>query len=128
MLDVDTAILDQVVADQERQLRGALVSMDLWDRESGLSLAGFNSQPAATALFNQVTGDLDYTLKESGFPTLNRFYLLDLTDGKLVVILRQADDFLGGMLLDGAKTNLGILLGVAVPKALKGMDDSRQSR
>ncbi len=107
MLDVDTAILDKVVAEQERQLRGALVSMDLWDRESGLSLAGFNSQPAATALFNQVTGDLDYTLKESGFPTLNRFYMLDLTDGKMVVILRQADDFLGGMLLDGGEDQPG---------------------
>lgn len=127
MLDVDIEKLEACCADMEKTLRGGLLAMDLWDRESGLSLAGFNPQPAATALFNQVTGDLEETLTGSGFPGLNRYYLLDLDGNNMVVVLKESAEFLGGILLDSSKTNLGILVGVAIPKVLKAMTDSRNA-
>ena len=127
MLDVNIDKLEGLCGDIEKTLRGGLVAMDLWDRSSGLSLAGYNTQPAATALFNQVTGDLEETLNSSGFPGLNRYYMLDLTDDKMVVIFKESQEFLGGMLLDSTRTNLGILVGVAVPKVRQGMADARQS-
>lgn len=127
MLDVNIDKLEACCADMEKTLRGGLMAMDLWDRESGLSLAGYNTQPAATALFNQVTSDLQHTLSNSGFPGLNRYYLLDLEDNQLVVIFKESQDFLGGMLLDGTRTNLGILVGVAIPKVLQAMKDAHQS-
>lgn len=125
MINVDVSKLESACTFIEDTLRGGLLAMDIWDTESGLSLAGINSNPAATALFNQLTGDLEGTLLGSGFPGLNRYYLLDLKDDKIVVVLRQDGDFLGGMLLDATKTNLGMLVGVVIPRTLESMTAAR---
>ncbi len=87
MLNVDIAKLEQAVNDLRGLLRDGLLSTDIWDRSTGLSLAAVNPQPAASALFNMLTNDISSTLSNSGFPALNRYYLLDLANSNSVVII-----------------------------------------
>lgn len=77
-MNINITLLEQTIADLCNLLKDGLLATDIWDRETGLSLAGFNAQPAAVALFTQVTNDLATALSSSGFPGLNRYYLLDL--------------------------------------------------
>ena len=121
MLEVDINTLDQTVAEVKALLKDGLLASDIWDRETGLSLAGHNPQPEATALFNQMTSELQATLSGSGFPSLHRYYLLDLEGDNTVVVQRHGDDLMSGMLLDGTRVNLGILVSVAIPKYAAGI-------
>jgi hypothetical protein len=125
MLDIDVSALEQTVADAKAVLKDGLAAADIWDRETGLSLAGHNPQPEAVALFNQLTNELSETLAGSGFPALNRYYMLDLEGGNTVVVQKHGDDLLSGMLLDASRVNLGILVSVVIPRLASGIEGAR---
>lgn len=127
MLDIDITALEKAVEEAKSVLRDGLSATDIWDRETGLSLAGHNPQPEAVALFNQLTNEMSTTLSGSGFPALNRYYLLDLDGGNTVVVQRHRDDLMSGMLLDASKVNLGILVSVVMPKLTAAIEAARNN-
>ncbi|MCD4792309.1 MAG: hypothetical protein K8R54_03685 [Bacteroidales bacterium] len=100
----------------KEDLGDSLVAADIWPTGTGQSIAGFNSQPKATALFEQVTEFMNKTLTGSGFPGLDKFYMLDLQADSLVIVL-QFEGYQWGMLVNSTKVQLGLLLNVAIPKA-----------
>ncbi len=118
---IDLSGLDKAVANASSSLKDALLAMDVWDRSTGFSLGGINTQPAATALFNHITGDIVGILNDSGYPGLNRYYMLDLEDNKSVVITMHSDVILSGMLLDSSRASLGIVVGLVLPKLIADM-------
>lgn len=124
MLDVDIDKLEASWADQEKYLKDGLLAGDIWDRSTGLSLSGRNSQPEANALFNVLTETLSITLEGSGLPELNRFYLLNLEDNKIALVINHGKSLLQGLLLNPEKVNMGILFSVAIPKALAQVADA----
>jgi len=111
--------LEQVIAECRTTLREGLLATDIFERKSGLSLAGFNSQPVAVALFTQVMEYLETTLAESAFPALDKYFLLDMQNGHVVVVINHGE-LLQGMLLNN-KANLGVTISVVIPKALKAV-------
>ncbi len=125
MLDVELYKLDQAVTELQQHLRDGLVAVDILDRTSGLSLASFNSN-SASQLFPMLADTVSNVLDTAGFPALNRYLLLDLEGGHWVLVLRAGDDMMATLLLDSAKTSLGMLLGVAVPKALENIEAARR--
>jgi hypothetical protein len=125
MLDIDIAQLEDTVAGTKALLKDGLLATDVWDKETGLSLAGHNPQPEATALFNLLTIEMQNTLVGSGFPGLARYYILDLEDSNMVVVQRHRDDLMSGMLLDGTQVNLGVLVSVAIPRYAAGVEKAR---
>lgn len=125
MPDIDITRLEQSVAKTVSLLKDGLIATDIWDRETGLSLAGHNPQAEAVALFNLLTNEIQNTLATSGFPTLSNYYLLELEANHLVVIMRHGDDLMSGMLLDSSKTNLGVLVSVAIPRRLAAVNAAR---
>lgn len=122
---IDIEKLNSAVQELRNTLKEGLVATDIWELGVGLSLAGHNSQPAAVALFTELTTSLMGTLSDSGFPKLRRYYILELEGDHLVVILRHGSDMLQGILLNSQKTNMGMLLSVAIPKMLAAVDGGR---
>ena len=118
MMNIDLERLNQCVDAMKSLLKEGLLAMDIWNLHDGLSLAGYNSPPAAVGLFTQLTGELVSTLQDSGFPGLNRYYLLDMEGDHTIMIIRHGD-LLQGLLLNNKKVNLGVLLSVALPRSLE---------
>ncbi len=104
-------------------LGAGLVATDVWNVDDGMPIAGFNSQPVATALFNRITDMITETLSESGFPSLNKYYLLDL-DGDKIVVVVPLGKYRAGMLVDKKKAQLGVVVSVALPKFVAGLEDA----
>lgn len=125
-MEINIDKLEAALQELKSTLKEGLLSSDIWDRASGLSLAGIESQPAAVALFTEVTNNLANTLAESGFPGLNRYYFMELAGDHIVMVIRHRDDLLHGILMNSKKVNLGILLSVAVPKALASVEKARE--
>lgn len=124
-MNLDIAQLDAAVNDLKGLLKDGLLATDIWDRETGLSLAGHNAQPAAVALFTQVTNDLVAVLSNAGFPSLRRYLLLDLEGNSTVMVIRHGEDVLQGMLLNNQRANLGLLIAVALPRMLESVAKAR---
>ncbi len=107
----------------KESLGGALMATDIWSSTDMQSLAGWNSQPVATALFGQIINSTNKALKESGFPILGKYCVFDLVDGKMVVLIPMGE-YGWGMLIDGKKAQLGLLLNLSLPKAIAAFEDA----
>ena len=99
------------------RLSPGLMADDIWGPDS-LSLTGFNSQPAAVALFGEITPRIRRALSDSGFPNLGRYYLLELADKKMVCIMNYKE-YQWGCLIDLEKVNMGTLISIAMSKGLE---------
>lgn len=126
MLDLDIEALDTHLAEIRGLLKDGLLSASIWARETGLSLVDYQPSHVSIALFNRLTDEIHSTLSGAGFPGLRRYYYIDLEDNQSVLILCHGNDLMEGLIMDSKRTNLGILLSVAVPKALKAVESARQ--
>jgi hypothetical protein len=117
---IDTKLLDLAVQDLRNVLRDGLVATDIWDRADGLTLAGFNQQPVAVALFTRITSELESSLADSNFPPLARYYLLDMEGSHTVAVINHGS-LLQGVLVDDKRANLGILISVAIPRMIEAV-------
>lgn len=117
--------LNEAIDVLKEDLAGALLATDIWTVADGQSLAGFNPQPKAVALFNQVTANMMKSLKGSGFPVLGRYYILDLVDGKMVIVI-PLEEYQWGMLIESSKAPLGLLLNVVIPQAIDKFEEARK--
>lgn len=108
----------------KKQLGAGLMATDIWN-DVGLSLAGYNEQPEAVALFNEVTRFLRRAVDESGgaFPNLGRYYLVEL-EGKRLVLILLAGELQWGTLIDGTQTSLGVLVSVILQNAMKRLQEA----
>lgn len=124
-MNIDIEKLNAAMEDMKGTLKDGLLASEIWDREAGLSFVSYNAQPVAVALFTEVTKMLKNTLTDSGFPGLKRYYLLDLDNDHMVMVILHGDDILQGLLMNSKKINLGILMAVALPKAIESIGKAR---
>ena len=124
-MNIDIEKLDILNQELKTTLKDGLLASDIFDRNTGLSLSSLNPQPAASALFTEVTNVISSTLSDSGFPGLKRYYLVDMENDHSVMVIRHGSDLLQGVLMNSQKVNLGILLSVALPKMLAGVEKAR---
>lgn len=116
---LDIAGLQGAVDAARSELLSGLVSMDICDRSTGLSLVAYNSQTAAAALFAKVTRDLTQTLDDAQFAPIKRYYLVELEGDRAVVVLRHSDQLQSTMLLDSSAVSLGWLLSMVLPQVME---------
>lgn len=124
-MDINIEQLETAIQELKNTLKDGLLSADIWDSSMGLSLAGYNPQPAAVALFTDMTNVLSGTLSDSGFPGLNRYYFLELEGDHIVMVIRHRTDLLQGILMNSKKVNLGLLMSVVLPKMLASVEKAR---
>ena len=115
--------LQEAVSVLKEKLGDGLIAADIWVISDATSIAGYNSNPQAVALFNQVTDFMEKTLDGSGFPKLGKYFLIDLVGEKFVLILPMGE-FRWGMLIDRSKVQLGLVLSIALPKAIGAFEEA----
>lgn len=123
---LDIKKLNAALVEVQDLLADHLVRMDIFLSANGRSLAGWNSQPLACSAFAAVTRSVMASLRQSTFPRLRHYYLLDLADEHTAMIMTE-NELQWGMLLRGAKRHMGLLLNVVLPIALKALTESRQN-
>ncbi len=111
---------NETVEELKSDLDEGLVATDLWHRKDAQSLNGYNSQPKAVALFNEVTRTLAETLAQADYPGLGDYYMVHLENGLLVVVVIEGD-YQHMVLVDLSKTTMGILMSVVLPKLLDNL-------
>ena len=125
MLNVNLNMLEESLAETQKVLRDGLLSADIFDRQTGLSLAGHNSNPTAAAVVTQLRGEIDHAMSTAGFPGIGSFFYIALAQNKAVAVLMHGDDIMEGWLLDASRANLGVLFSLAIPRALTAVQSAR---
>ncbi len=120
---MNAKLLVKVVEGLKEDLGEGLVATDVFTTADGQSLAGINSNPKACALFNEITKYLHKSLKGSGFPGLGGYYMVHLENNMAVVVISKGE-IQNGMLVDLSKTTMGLLLNVALPKAIESVEEA----
>jgi len=100
-----------------------LLATDIFTVSDGISIAGYGSQDAAVILFNELTDFIANTLSNSGFPSLGKYYLLDLVDNHLVIIIPMGD-YRMGIMVDSSKVKMGLLIGIIIPKIIDSFESA----
>ncbi len=95
------------------------MATDIWLTGTAQSIAGYNPNPQATALFELATEFMNKALLGAGYPGLNKYYMLDLEGDATVLVLQFEAGYQWGILVDSSKIQLGLLLNIAVPNARK---------
>jgi hypothetical protein len=121
---MDVKKFDQALDVMKKTLGDAFMVSSIWANVDGQEIVTYNPQNildvgAANALFNRITDYLKDSLRDSGFPvSLNRYYLMDLTDDKVAIVVQLSDEFQWGMLIDLSKIGLGMVLNIGLPQAM----------
>ena len=118
---MDIKKLNELIKELHKDLGKALLSTDIWGIADGQSIAGYKSNPAAAALMNQVSQELIGSTSVAEFPSVQKFYVLELKKDKMLLCLLFGD-YQWGMLLDTKQIQLGMLLNVVAPKCMEGFN------
>ncbi len=138
----------KVINGLKDDLGEGFVDTDIWDTSSNKSVAFHHNQgvvpqygfvPKHIKLFREISKVLNNALKESHYPPLGDFYLIQLNNNQLIVVLNikpgQSNHKLSGnkhtlgysgtvvhqqfILVDLSKTTIGALLSIAIPNVFK---------
>lgn len=120
---MDIKKLNEAMDVLKREIGDAVVASDIFTTTDGQSIVGFNTNPEACALFNQITTYLMKALGASGFPELGQYYMINLVGGNIVIIV-PLGDYQWQIYVDGRKTQLGLILNLAIPKAIDAFEEA----
>jgi DNA-binding response OmpR family regulator len=114
---MDIKKLNGIIKNLTEDLDDALLTTDIWAVADGLSIAGYNSNPKAVALFNRMGKLLDNALQGSKFPGIDRHYMLHLKNDTIMMGM-PLGDYQWGLLIDAKKAQLGLLMNVIIPNTI----------
>ncbi len=109
--------LNEAIGLLKTNLGESLLSTAIAMNIDGQSIAGFNSNPKFAALIVKIIKVVNDTAKISGIPLIGKYATFDLQDDQLLVIL-PLGEYIWGILLDGTKTQMGLLLNIEIPAAI----------
>ncbi len=103
----------------KENMGGGLLAADIYSTIDGQPILALdnNPQPIADALFNNIINMMTSALKDAQFPGLSRYVIMDLEGDKSGIVI-PLGEYQWGMLVDNKKSQLGLVLNVAIPKAI----------
>ena len=122
-VEIDVKKLNSVIEDMKKDLGDALITAVIYSSADGKSAASYNEKSKTSAIFNQATRYLFNALKDSEFSSIGRYYIVDLVDEKMLIVI-PLGEYQWGMLIDRKKAQLGLLLNVVVPKIVDAFKDA----
>jgi len=111
--------LKEVISLFEKDLDGALLSSNLWEKKVGLSIAGYNVNEKS-ALLGKVINSMELAIDNIGLPPFGDYQIIDLKADALLLVMHFEDKYLWGSLIDKTKVSLGLLISIAMPNAREG--------
>lgn len=125
MINIDLDKLDEHVLLVRRLLKGGLISLDIWDRESFLGLSSYQQMPEIAALMSSVLDKANNALDGSSMKPVGKFIFIPLQSDQTLLMLKHRDDILEAMLLDLKNVNLGMIFSVLIPRSLGDIEKAR---
>ncbi|GEM_PF-1043258 len=121
-MSVDDKLLS-IFESLKQDLGEGFLATDIWDTANARPLVkshDYNKNSKAISVFSESTRMLNKTLQESDYPRLGNYYLINLDNNNLVVVI-SIETFQQFILIDLSKVQMGILMSVALPNLLSSL-------
>jgi len=115
--------LNTAIDELKQDLGDALIAANIYHKDSAQYICEFNSQSRSIPFFNQLTKDINITLNNSKLYFLSNYYMLDLKEDLMMIVL-LLEDYRCEMILNSNKINLGLLHSIAIPKVKEAFTDA----
>jgi hypothetical protein len=118
-VNMDIKKLNHAIEYLKDQMGKGLINTDIWTTADGQSVASYQSQPKAVALFNRLTQYMVDALHQSeeSFVELGRYYLIDLIGNHMVICVYMGE-YQWGLMFDKKEVQLGLVLNFVIPKII----------
>jgi len=114
---MNVAKLNAAVELLKSNLGESLLSTAIAMNVDGQPIASFNSSPKFAALIVKVINVINDATRIGGLPQIGKYATFDLQDDRVLVVL-PLGEYIWGILLDSAKTQMGLLLNIEIPRAI----------
>ncbi|MEY4530731.1 MAG: hypothetical protein RLZZ156_1452 [Deinococcota bacterium] len=115
---MNVEILEKSMQQWKNSLGLSLISSDIVGHD-GLCLVSHQSNPMVAALFSEIAANGKANIKRANLPP-SRYTMIHLKSGNLVILL-YADNCEWISVINRTQVNLGVLISVALPTALKNL-------
>ncbi len=115
--------LNEAMEEMKANVGPGLLSSSIVSSSDGQAIIHYQDNPRASALFTQLTTYLTRALKESGLPELGRYYIIDMTSNQTCIVI-PLGDFWWGIFVDTQRSPLGLLLNIAIPRAIEVFEEA----
>jgi len=112
----------------KEDLGDGFVETDIWSTTTDKSVAFFHVQqygakPKHLKVFGETSRKLKEALKESRFPDIGDYYLINLDNDHLAVVIhysseKSTEEHQQYVLVDLSKVTIGVLMSVAIPRVM----------
>ena len=108
--------LNEITKKMIDESQGGIMAIDIFDRRTGISIAGHQTHAKACALYNNLLDTLTTTLaKADGLMKPHETIIItEKNDTGLVVLVELTEQHRLGMKVDTTKCSLGLLLAVVL--------------
>ncbi len=110
--------LKQLVDEFGIVLGEALLSCDLWEKKSLLSIAGINHNAEFSSRIGKVMLNLEENIEILGLPPVGKYHFVDLEMNALLLMVNLGDVHVLGCLIDKSKVVYGTLLHMIIPNII----------
>ncbi len=126
------------VSDEDARIRRALetlvvgrvrglIGAEVWTAFDQKPVAWTGISAASSAVFDRITDSIREALDEARYPSLQRYYVIDLEQSQLAVVVSLATHH-AVMLLDQREAQLGMVLTVVVPEFVRALREAVAKR
>ncbi len=122
-MNMNVKKLNEAMEELKANVGPGLLSSSIVSSADGQMLVAFNGHAKTCALFTQMTNYLARALKESGLEELGKYYIIDMTNHRMGIVI-PLGDFWWGLVTDSQKAQLGLLLNVAIPRAIDMFEEA----
>jgi len=130
----------------KEELGEGFLFTDIWNARDNKSVVfhqEYGMQPKHIKMFSGITGKLKHNLRQSDYPGLGDYYLVNLEEDHLALVLNYGftksgkmilisesnpesnpilDEYQQFILIDLSKTSMGIIMSVIIPNVLKSLE------
>ncbi len=119
-MDIDK--LNECIELLKKQMGGALLATSIVSTSDAQAIADYNSKPGADSIFIEVTDLINDSLKK-GYPLLGKYYLLDLQENSMLIVL-PLGEYQWVIAVDTTKAKLGLIMNVVLPDAISAFENA----
>ncbi len=110
--------MESLLTKLNKDIGSALLSCDIWQNETGESLASINRNNNFSEIFRNIFNYIEKNLEAIGLPPINKYHIIELEMDTLLLFVKLDKKYTFGCIIDKSKVALSTLTNITVPNLI----------
>ena len=110
--------MESLLTKFNKDIGSALLSSDIWQNDTGESLASINRNINFSEVFRNVCNYIEKNLEAIGLPPVKNYQIIDLEMETILLFVKLDEKHTFGCIIDKSKVALSTLTNITVPNLI----------